>query len=269
MKILSALVIMVASTIGVVSAATCPEQSVLDVVKQRGKLIAGVRQEAPPWGYVDKDGHIIGFDVDIARYFAKKLGVELELVPVTSKTRITMLTNANIDILTAGTAHTIERNQVIDFSISYYRGGTRFLVRKDSGINGYRDLAGKTVALAPGVPYQPLLLQKQPKAKVIVFQEYADAVLALLQGKVDAIMTAQEILDGLAKGKPELAVVGNILDFPVFTQGLGVRQNDSKWLNWVNFTLIEMWKNGQIQELYRKYMGRDPDPDFQMETWEI
>jgi polar amino acid transport system substrate-binding protein len=267
MRLLSALLVIVATAVAGIS--TGSAQSTLDVVKQRGKLIAGVRQEAPPWGYVDKEGKLIGFDVDIAHYFAKKLGVELEVVPVTSKTRVTMLVNGNIDILTAGTAHTIERNQVIDFSISYYRGSTKFLVRKDSGIKSYRDLAGKTVALAPGVPYQPLLLQKEPTAKVIVFQEYADAVLALLQGKVDAIMTAQEILDGLAKGKPELVVVGNALDFPIFTQGLGVRQNDSKWLNWVNFTLIEMWKNGQIQELYRKYMGRDPDPDFQMETWEI
>jgi ABC-type amino acid transport substrate-binding protein len=48
-----------------------------------------------------------------------------------------------------------------------------------------------------------------------------------------------------------------------------MRKNDSKWRHWVNVTLIEMWKGGKIQELYRKYLGRDPDPTFQMETWEL
>jgi polar amino acid transport system substrate-binding protein len=252
-----------------IMAQVTPGKSTLEAVKTRGKLIAGVRQEAPPWGYVSKDGQPAGFDVEVARYFAKKLGVELELVPVTAKTRITMLVNGNIDILTAGTAHSIERDDVIDFSISYYRGGTKFLVRKGSNIKSYRDLEGKTVGLAQGTPYQARLLQKQPKAKVTVFQEYPDAVLALLQGKIDAIMTAQEILTGLAKNRPEVEVVGSTTDFPFFTQGLGVRENDSKWRDWVNFTLIEMWKNGTIHELYRKHLDQDPDPDFQMETWEI
>jgi polar amino acid transport system substrate-binding protein len=204
MRLLCALIIAAIGNVYCSLATNAADESTLDVVKKRGKLIAGVRQEAPPWGYIDKEGQLVGFDVDIARYFAKKLGVELELVPVTAKTRITMLVNGNIDILTAGTAHSVERDEVIDFSISYYRAGTKFLVRKNSGISSYRDLGGKTVALAQGVPYEARLLQKQPNAKIVVFQEYPDAVLALLQGKVDALMTAEEILDGLVKGRPEL-----------------------------------------------------------------
>ncbi len=164
---------------------------------------------------------------------------------------------------------TIERDQAIDFSVSYYRAGTKFLVKKGSGIKGYRDLAGKTVAVVQGTPYEQRFLGKQPQGKVVVFQEYPQAVLALIQGKIEAVMTAEEILAGLAKGRPDLEIVGDAGDFPFWTQALGVRENDSKWRDWVNFTLIEMWKNGTIHKLYRTYLGKDPDPDFQIETWEL
>ncbi len=105
MKRSTVLLVAVLAICGFSSVATAGE-STLDLVKKRGKLIAGVRYDAPPWGSVDKEGKVIGFDVDIARYFAQKLGVELELVQVTAKTRIPMLVNGNVDILTAGMAHT-------------------------------------------------------------------------------------------------------------------------------------------------------------------
>ena len=62
-------------------------ESTLDVVKKRGTLIAGVRYDTPPFGYVDKDGKVVGVDIEIVKYLANKLGVKLELIQVTAKTR--------------------------------------------------------------------------------------------------------------------------------------------------------------------------------------
>jgi ABC-type amino acid transport substrate-binding protein len=252
-----------------VAVAECPP-SALDVVQKRGKLIVGVRYDAPPYGYVDKETKVVGFDVDIARYFAKKLGVELELVQVTAKTRIPLLLNGNVDLLAAGMGHYVERNKVIDFSMTYHRTVDRLLVKKGSTITGYRDLAGKTLGVVQGTVYEKRFLSRQPSGKIAVFQEYPQALLALEQGKIDALQTADFILVGLVKGRPNLEVVGSAKDPDMLVgwTGLGVRQNDSKWLNWVNFTLIEMWKNGTLQRLHRTHVGADYDPEFAMETWD-
>src|SRR5438552_14004108 len=92
-------------------------ESTLDVVRKRGKLIAGVRYTNPPFGYVDEKGQNVGFDVDIVRAFAQKLGVGLELKDVTAQTRIPVLLSGGIDLAAAAINHYIDRDQVVDFSI--------------------------------------------------------------------------------------------------------------------------------------------------------
>jgi polar amino acid transport system substrate-binding protein len=73
------------------------QQSTLDVVKKRGTLIAGVKNDFPPAGYIDQKGEWVGFDVDLAKYIARKLGVKLQMEAITPRTRIPMLVNGNID----------------------------------------------------------------------------------------------------------------------------------------------------------------------------
>jgi ABC-type amino acid transport substrate-binding protein len=121
-----------------------------------------------------------------------------------------------------------------------------------------------------GTVYEKRFLKKQPQGKVAVFQEYPQALLALEQGKIDALQTADFMLAGLAKGRPNLEMVGSAKDPDMMpgSTALAARPNDSKWLNWINFTLIEMWKSGTLQALHRTYLGMDYDPDFVMETWD-
>ena len=75
------------------------QESTLDVVKKRGTLIAGVKNDYPPAGYLDSKGEWVGLDVDMAKYIAKKLGVKLQMEAVSSRTRIPMLVNNNVDLL--------------------------------------------------------------------------------------------------------------------------------------------------------------------------
>ncbi|HXQ67655.1 MAG TPA: transporter substrate-binding domain-containing protein, partial [Alphaproteobacteria bacterium] len=82
-------------------AATTP-----DAIKARGKLLAGVKYDTPPFGFVDQDGKVAGFDVDLMREIAAALGVEVEFVKVTSQTRIPMLVSGNVDLTAASMTHT-------------------------------------------------------------------------------------------------------------------------------------------------------------------
>ncbi len=248
-------------------AAVASAQSTLDTVKKRGTLVAGVKSDYPPFGYTDKDGKIVGFDIDIMQYIAKKLGVEADLRPVTSANRIPMLSNGTIDVLAASVTITIEREKVVDFTIPYFLSGGSFLVKKGSRITGYGSLAGKTVTFTQGTPWEKKVLQEQPKAKVLVFQDKPQAVLAVKQGKADAYVDDDVPLFVFAKDHPDLQVVaGATAKSPM---GIAVRENDSKWRDFLNFALIDMWEDGTYKALHRKHFGADPDPDFKIYPWKL
>lgn len=244
------------------------QQSTLDVVKERGTLIAGVKNDYPPFGYIDEDGEVVGFDIDIMEYVADHLGVELDLRPVTSANRIPMLSNETVDVLAASMTITQEREEVVDFSVPYIVIGGKFLVGADSDIEGYKDLAGKTVAFTQGTPWADKVDEQQPDAEHLVFQDKPQAVLSLLQGKADAYVDDAAPLAIFARQhEGDLKVVGEASQ--PLPMGLAVRPNDSKWRDAINLALIAMWEDGAWEESYREHFGTDPEPGFVIYTWKL
>lgn len=251
------------------------EKSALDRIKERGVLVAGVKDSVVPFGFIEDKTQpldLVGFDVDICRHIANKLGVELELKPVTSENRIKMLIDGHVDILAATMTHKIERDEVIDFSITYFMDGQKLLVPKDSEITSVADLAGKKVGTVKGSTSEKNIKEAQPDCKVILFVDYTEAFLALKQGKVEAVTTDSVILVGL-KGSDEnpddWEIVGDF--FSIEPYGLGLPENDSEWRDFVNFTLIEMWREGEWQKLYYKWLGKNTNYymplSWEMELW--
>ena len=256
-----------ALSVGLVIAASAvagAAESTFDVVKKRNALVAGVRVDFPPWGYVDKNGEIAGFEIDLARAFARKLGVELKAVQTNSRTRIQMLQNGTIDIIFATTTITRKRLEVIDFSIPTVWTGHTLLVKRGSGIKSLADLGPpKVLGTVHGSNIENFVFKVRPDAKFIYFQEYPQVLMALKQGKVDALATDRTLLQNWARENPDLEVPGK--DFARIPIGLGVRQNDSKFLAAVNNTLNDLWENGEFQQIYKKHFGHDPD--WEMTLW--
>jgi polar amino acid transport system substrate-binding protein len=256
-----------AFALGLAPTPAAAQQSTLDTVKQKGVLVAGVKNDYPPFGYIDEKGQTVGFDIEIVRYLAGKLGVKLELRPVTSANRIPMLTSGNIDVIAASMTVTREREEVVDFSVPYIVIGSKFLVKKGSGIKGYADLAGKTVAFTQGTPWGDKVMKEQPQAKTLVFQDKPQAVLAVLQGKAQAYVDDAAPLFVFARQNEALEAVGEPTQ--PYPMGLAVRPNDSKWRDAVNFALIDMWDDGTYAKLYRQFFGTAPDPSFIIFNWKI
>src|SRR6266550_4470471 len=115
-------------------------------IKERGKLLAGVKLDTPPFGSLDDKNEPAGFDIDLVRKIGARIGVPVELVKVTSATRIPLLVSGNVDLVAASMTHTRERDRAIDFSITYYTGGQSLMVPQASVITGIKDLGGKQVA---------------------------------------------------------------------------------------------------------------------------
>jgi len=226
-------------------------------VKTKGVLVAGIKDSLPPFGYVDeKTRTIVGYDIDFCKAIAKKLGVKLELKPVTSASRMPQLTEGNIDIIAATMTKNPERAKQIDFSYTYFLTGQKFLTKKGKA-KKLEDLDGHKIGTAKGSTSEQNAKRALPHSTILSFDDYPQAVLALQQGKVAAVTTDESILAGqlakLPKGEYEIPNI-RISEEPY---GLGIRKGETNFLNLVNETLLEMEKSGEAKALFEKWFGPD------------
>ena len=233
----------------------------LETVKKKGVLVAGVKDSTPGFGFVDeKTRQIVGYDVDFVAAIARKLGVKLELKPVTSASRMPQLIEGNIDIIAATMTKTAERAKQIDFSATYFLTGQKFITIKGT-VKKLSDLDGKRIGTAKGSTSEQNASKALPKARILSFDDYPQAFLALQQGKVFAVTTDESILANILARAPnrdrfELPDI-QISDEPY---GLGMRKGDKKFVDFVNKTLFEMEKSGEAKKIFDKWFG----PDSQM-----
>lgn len=229
----------------------------LKEVQNRGVLKAGVKYDFPPFGFVNSKGEVVGFDVDLIKYIAKKLGVKPKFIQVTSKTRIPMVQSGTIDIAAASMTHKVKRDLPIDFTISYYFDGQSILARKDCKAKSYKDFAGKRVGVIQGATGGENFKRVCPKVKLVYFQEYPQAVMALKRGKIDAISTDYTWCATQAKNSNgAFKVIGEPFTFEPY--GMGVRENESNFRDAINFAIQDAVRDGTYQKLYRKWFGTNP-----------
>lgn len=262
-RFLSALSAMVAIVAATVAATAQTSQGTIVKIKERGKLLAGVKLDTPPFGFLDDKNEPAGFDIDLVRKVGARIGVPVELVKVTSPTRIPMLVSGNVDLVAASMTHTRERDRVIDFSITYYTGGQSLLVAKASTINGVKDLAGKQVGVQQGTTLEKNIAAAAPTAKVVAFRDYNSAWLALAQGRVEALTGSLNILQGFMKDNQDFKIVGDLFSVEPF--GIGIRQGDSDLRDEINVVLQDLWTSGEYTMLYHKWFNADPR--IPIEVW--
>jgi polar amino acid transport system substrate-binding protein len=230
----------------------------LQDVKVRGKLIAGVRTDFPPFGFVDKLGTNMGLDVDIAKFLVKGLvgeGGGVNFVSVIPSNRISFLTSRKVDILLASMSITEERKKAIEFSIPYFLSGHLVLVHRDSAIAKYQDLAGKKVATIKESTGDRAIQELVPAAQRVQFQRNGEALQALKERSVEAFVQDDVLIYSLLQENPDLKVV-NEKPFKAAPYGLGVRKGDPEWLDFINATLTKMRETGEHKRLLQKWFGK-------------
>jgi polar amino acid transport system substrate-binding protein len=242
------------------------QKSVLQEVKDRGSV-----------RIVDEKGETAGFEIDLAKEIAKRLGVKLEQVTVTSATRIPMLQQGRVDLVAATMTHYRKRDEVIDFSIGYFYSPQTLLVKKSSGIKSLADMAGKRAGTTVGAGSAENFKKAQPKGTLQTFEGYPESFLALQQGLVDAVATDVIILANLratAQKPDDYEIVGKAGWFAGGDYALGVRENDSKWRDQINFILQDIWVDGTWDKIFEKWLGSKSkigltkeEVGFQMEIW--
>lgn len=250
---------------------TCPAhaESVMDRIEKTGKVSMGHREGAVPFGFMDEKGQWVGFDMDLGAELAKaleaKLGKKIEYVkvPMNPKNRIPLVANGTIDVGIGSTTITLEREEAVDFSLPYFLTGTKLLVAKGSPIRDYRQLSGKKVGVGSGSTANIKGLQKaidnkliDPPCDMVLFEDHSKGFLGLQQGKVDAYFTDEAMLAGMrakAQKPEEWEIVGAFLTYEPY--GFILPKDDSKWRDFVNATLIKLYKDGSFEKIYNKWFG--------------
>jgi polar amino acid transport system substrate-binding protein len=155
----------------------------LERILERGRLIVGVKTDYPPWGMVAPDGAIVGLEPDLARDLADRLGVGLELVPVTGANRLQRLAQGQVDLVIATMGDTAERRSMADLILPhYYASGVSLLARADARFHDWEELAGRPVCLAEGAFFNRTLAERY-RIDPIVFPGIRDALMALADGR--------------------------------------------------------------------------------------
>jgi len=230
-------------------------------VRKKGVLVAGVKDNLPPFSSPDKTtGAPVGYDIDFVNAIAKKLGVLVELKPMTSAERIPKLNDGSVDLIVATLTRTAEREKQIDFSHSYFFTGQKFLVGKGT-VTSLKDLDGKRIGTATGSTSLKDARKNVPKATIVAYENYHEALKDLEKGKLFAVTTGEAILAGLlAKSPARSRLEISRLQITLDAYGMGIRRGDREFVDFVNRTLVEMEKSGEAKAIFDKWFG--PNTEF-------
>ncbi|GAJ26799.1 glutamine ABC transporter [Liquorilactobacillus sucicola DSM 21376 = JCM 15457] len=246
-------------SLGACSNEKSAQQNALKRSQESNTLTWGVKADTRLFGLMDiKSGTIKGFDIDMGKEVTKRvLGKKghAKFVQVTSKTRIPLLKNGNIDAIIATMTITPDREKIVDFSNVYFAAGQSLLVKKDSDIKNVRDLNkdGMTVLAVKGSTSAVNVKKYAPKAKVLELEDYAQAFTALKSGQGDAMTTDNGILFGIAAENPGYHVVGGA--FTNEPYGIAVDKGQTQLKNKIDQAIADMRRDGTYQRLLQKWFG--------------
>ncbi|MBM7459626.1 polar amino acid transport system substrate-binding protein [Rhodococcus coprophilus] len=237
----------------------------LDAIRARGRLIVGLDAGSNLLSYRDPaTGEITGFDVDIAREIARDLLGNPDLVDfriLSSAEREEALQSSTVDIVAKTMSITCARRELVDFSTTYLRADQRVLVVRDSGIRNVSDLVGRRVCIVDGTTSLERMREVQHAASILTVPSWADCLVVLQQGQVDAVSTDDTILAGFAAQDPYLEVVGESLGTESY--GIGITRGKDDLVRFVNGTLERIRADGTWADLYDRYLsvlGPAPEP---------
>jgi polar amino acid transport system substrate-binding protein len=229
----------------------------LDDVKARGKLMVGVSDTTPPFSF-KKPGEstVIGYDLDVVHAVAKRLGLPVETVSVSSAERIPMLKDGKLDFVATSMTRTPERLNDIDFSLIYFVTPHAVIVRKSSGIASVRQLAGKKASSASTSTAGPNLKEVVPDIELVYVRDYALAFGLLKDGKVDAFPTDETVLRAIVQqdGHP-----GEYVFLSDFTKsrnvGFALKKDEPRFKDAVNKALLDVEASGEAAKIFDAWFG--------------
>ena len=232
-------------------------------LNEAGAVTIGTKFDQPGFGLLNPDGVPEGFDVEIAKIIAAKLGIDAKDIKWTetvSANRESFIANGQVDFVVATYTINDARKKLVDFAGPYYEAGQDIMVAKGNPdkIEGPDDLAGKNVCSVEGSTPAQNIRDNYPQATLTLFDVYSKCADALTNGQVDAVTTDNVILTGLVAGSPDaFELVGN--PFTKEPYGIGLKLGDTDFRNFINDVLEESFDDGSWADAWDRTAGKITD----------
>jgi polar amino acid transport system substrate-binding protein len=233
----------------------------LDDIKARGALRIGVLSELPPWGYLDQNGQLAGYDVDVGRALAKRLGVKAEFSGMTVPARIPQVMTGKVDMLLATMGMYADRAKVVQFTKPYAGLKIILLAKKGQRIEKLEDAAKLRIGVTRGAAQDTAITAGLPPGSDIRrFDDDSAAIQALTTGQVDAIGANTTYMININKVFPNNDFEQKLV-FNEQWMGAATKPGQKQLNAWLNDAIEDMKKSGELDAISRKWVG-EPLPTF-------
>ena len=255
----------VMSLAGCTQLASNPTVDNWDKYQQQKSITVGFDNTFVPMGFEEKDGNYAGFDIELAQYVSKKLGITVHFQPIDWDMKETELQNGTIDAIWNGYSATDERREKVAFTIPYMQNTQILVVKKTSGIHSVEDMTGKVLGAQNGssgmldFEENPEVLKNRVKGgDADQYQSVNEAIIDLKNDRIDALLIDRVYADyyltteGIADQYDTIPSGFESESFAV-----GVRPADKKLLEALNQAFKELYQEGIFQQISQKWFGED------------
>ncbi|MFD0698973.1 transporter substrate-binding domain-containing protein [Paenibacillus sp. GCM10027628] len=237
--------------------------NLLEQIKKNGKIRVGLMGTYAPYNFLNDKKEVDGYDADIAKSVAKKLGVQAEFITGEFSGLIEGLQKDKYDVLISQVTITDDRKKTMDFSIPYIKNSVNVIVKGDNNtIKAIEDFKGKKIGVGLGTNDEKYLREvAMPKVGNFEIATYNDVITSLSDlnvGRIDATINNIFALKPLMeKNKLNIKAVGAPIkeDFA----GVAMRKNNPELVDAINKALNEMKTDGTLKDIHQKWFGVDPN----------
>lgn len=236
--------------------------NLLDQVKKSGVLKVGLMGTYAPYNFLNENKEIDGFDADIAKEIAKRIGVKAEFAPQDFSGLIPSLQASKIDTIISQVTITDERKQQIDFTQPYITNEVKIIVGQDNNsITKLEDFKGKNIGVGLGTNDETYLRNEVlPKVGKFTIKTYDDVITSLQDlnaGRIDATINNLYALKPIVdKNGFKIKAVGDAIKSD--QAGVAVRKNNPEFLAALDQALTDMKADGTYNTIFKKWFGEEP-----------
>lgn len=261
MKKIICAVVMVASLFALTGCKKVKKEgNAVDALRERGTFVLGLDDSFPPLGYRDDNNEIVGYDIDLAKEVAKRLGVSFKAQPIDWDAKEMELETGKIDCIWNGFTITEDRINALSFTFAYLNNEQVVVVRNDSGIKTLNDMKGKTIGIQSGSSAQDAVDDnkefKNNLSDVVSFKDNITALNDLKIGGVDGVVMDSVVANySIAQTGEPFTVLTQALANEAY--GIAFRKNEPELRDKVQEILKEMQKDGTVTAISTKWFGKD------------
>jgi polar amino acid transport system substrate-binding protein len=230
------------------------DNATYDKIIKEKELTFAMTGAYPPFNFINEDGEVIGFDIDIANAIAEKMGVEAKPITTAWDGIIGGLKGNRFDMIIGSMAIREDREKEVNFSDPYYYSGAQFFAKTGSGLSSIEDLEKGKVGVVTGTTFHDALKEMDNIDQILQFESDVDNFKSVEQGRIDGLVTDKFVgLQAPKKYGVDIEPVGSLL----YTEdiAIAIRKDDTKLLEEVNKAIKELVEEGTYEEISNKWFG--------------